>query len=602
MGPVSRAFRTFSTRDLILIAIVAALGISIKPVVVPLAHLIAAPLFVPAGALAGGLYMMWLVVGMGLVPRRGTATLIALVQALLVMFTGVVGSHGAMSLVSYTAPGIVMDLGLLLIRHRACCLRCCFLAGVLANATGTLAVSFIFFRLPPIPLALALCTAALSGGVGGIIAWEVIKLLRRYRLGVPSDGPAGSGPAGKDKPRARSDALLRVSGGAGGLGRSPAVRQKTGRRLSGVRPFAAAALLAAAVAFAGCSGSDGAPRSGASAAPPAAGAPGGHITFTYGTTDQNGTLVIADVFAGTDAAAAQRPLAEALSATGHTAAERVAIYKADGSIVAATVASCAVTDRGSLVVDGHDAGVPAGIVLDPPSASVRDVRSLAQAALEAGESVLVVLLDGFGYDQYIAAKARGEIPHLARLAARKAATVYPTITPVAFASMVSGQDPATTGVRKRGVHRLACETIYGWVEARGQSTSLVEGDVQILELTDNTVFTVDEDGDGLTDGEVFAAAKRVLTVQKPDFMLIHFHGIDDTAHREGPFGEATRARVREEDAMVGELMRMWSGRIIVVADHGQHTVEHPQDGEGRGSHGDFRSEDLFIPVLVGDAR
>ncbi|NLG64707.1 MAG: ECF transporter S component, partial [Actinobacteria bacterium] len=112
MGPVSRAFRTFSTRDLILIAIVAALGISIKPVVVPLAHLIAAPLFVPAGALAGGLYMMWLVVGMGLVPRRGTATLIALVQALLVMFTGVVGSHGAMSLVSYTAPGIVMDLGL----------------------------------------------------------------------------------------------------------------------------------------------------------------------------------------------------------------------------------------------------------------------------------------------------------------------------------------------------------------------------------------------------------------------------------------------------------------------------------------------------------
>ena len=69
--------------------------------------------------------MMWLVVGMGIVGKRGTATLIALVQALLVMLTGVVGSHGALSLISYTLPGIVMDLGLWLTGHRACCLRCC---------------------------------------------------------------------------------------------------------------------------------------------------------------------------------------------------------------------------------------------------------------------------------------------------------------------------------------------------------------------------------------------------------------------------------------------------------------------------------------------
>jgi len=189
MGLASRTLRAFSTRDLVLIAVFAALGISIKPVVVPIAHLAAAPLFIPAGALAGGLYMMWLVVGAGLVRKPGTATLIALVQALVVMLTGTVGSHGAMSLVSYTAPGIAIDLTLLLIGHSACCLRCCFLAGIVANVTGTLMVNLIFFRLPPIPLALTLTTAALSGAVGGIISWQVLRLLRRYRV------VAGSGRA-----------------------------------------------------------------------------------------------------------------------------------------------------------------------------------------------------------------------------------------------------------------------------------------------------------------------------------------------------------------------------------------------------------------------
>jgi hypothetical protein len=50
-------------------------------------------------------------------------------------------------------------------------------------------VNLIFFRLPPIPLALTLATAALSGAVGGIISWQVLRLLRRYRV------VAGSGCA-----------------------------------------------------------------------------------------------------------------------------------------------------------------------------------------------------------------------------------------------------------------------------------------------------------------------------------------------------------------------------------------------------------------------
>ena len=55
---MKRLLQKFTVRDLVLIAAMAALGIAIKPVVVPLAHLVSTPLMIPGGALAGGLYMM----------------------------------------------------------------------------------------------------------------------------------------------------------------------------------------------------------------------------------------------------------------------------------------------------------------------------------------------------------------------------------------------------------------------------------------------------------------------------------------------------------------------------------------------------------------
>lgn len=183
---MKKLLKAFTVRELILIAAMAALGIAIKPIVVPLVHLISTPLMIPGGALAGGLYMMWLVMAFGLTGKRGSATLAGLIQALLVMITGVSGSHGVLSLVSYTLPGIVVDLGLLIMRHRACCLPCCFVAGILANLTGTAVVNLVFYTLPTVPLLLSLAVAALSGGVGGLISWELLKALRKFGIGGQS--------------------------------------------------------------------------------------------------------------------------------------------------------------------------------------------------------------------------------------------------------------------------------------------------------------------------------------------------------------------------------------------------------------------------------
>ena len=65
----SRALRKFTAFELLIITMMAALGIAVKSVVVPLAQMITGPLYIPGGVVAGGFYMLWIVLGYGLVNK-----------------------------------------------------------------------------------------------------------------------------------------------------------------------------------------------------------------------------------------------------------------------------------------------------------------------------------------------------------------------------------------------------------------------------------------------------------------------------------------------------------------------------------------------------
>lgn len=179
-----RLFSRYSMFDLVIIAMMASLGVAIKPVIVPLSHIITGPLYIPGGVVAGGFYMMWIVLGAGLVGKIGTATLISLVQAIMVVSLGFFGTHGLVSFLTYTLPGLSVDLLFLISRHRGGCAGCCFAAGIVANLSGTFMVNLVFFELPAVPLILALSCASLSGGLGGIIAYSLLKQIRKYNIGI----------------------------------------------------------------------------------------------------------------------------------------------------------------------------------------------------------------------------------------------------------------------------------------------------------------------------------------------------------------------------------------------------------------------------------
>lgn len=176
---INNMVRKFSIFEIIVIALMATLGIATKPLITPLVHIITGPLYIPGGAVAGGLYMMWIVLGAGLIGKVGAAALIAIVQAIMVVSLGAYGTHGIVSLATYIIPGLVVDLYILSVKPKGIQVGHFFIYGLIANLSGTYLVNVVFFRLPLIPLVLTLASAALSGGIGGLIAYSIVKRLRK---------------------------------------------------------------------------------------------------------------------------------------------------------------------------------------------------------------------------------------------------------------------------------------------------------------------------------------------------------------------------------------------------------------------------------------
>jgi energy-coupling factor transport system substrate-specific component len=171
----------YSTKDLILIAILAAVGLAVKPLIKPLMHFVTTPLGIPGGTLAGGFYMMWLTLAMAMTKRFGAATLTGLLQGFIVLISGWFGSHGALSIFTYAFPGLVIDVfGLLYKRYDK--LDGQMLYCLLANLTGTWLVGLMIMRLPKAPFALALILSVISGIIGGALAFLIYKDLHKHKL------------------------------------------------------------------------------------------------------------------------------------------------------------------------------------------------------------------------------------------------------------------------------------------------------------------------------------------------------------------------------------------------------------------------------------
>jgi len=151
-----------------------------KPIISPMISMISGPLRMPGGSLSGGFYMMWLALARVIVNKPGCATIFGLTQGITVMLIGFFGSHGVFSIVSYTLPGLMVDMLAIFFRGHSLFILCLY--SIVANVTGTVVVAMVVMQLPFIMIAISMTSSILSGMMGGYLAEMVLVRLKKYKI------------------------------------------------------------------------------------------------------------------------------------------------------------------------------------------------------------------------------------------------------------------------------------------------------------------------------------------------------------------------------------------------------------------------------------
>ena len=178
-----------------------------------------------------------------------------------------------------------------------------------------------------------------------------------------------------------------------------------------------------------------------------------------------------------------------------------------------------------------------------------------------------------------------------------AQTVYPSVTLVAHASMLSGMCPSKHGVDwndylpERGYAQGT--DLFDIAHAAGVRTSMYAGKQKLSQITEpsslNDFVLVGDSDFGLMD--------RLLTDFPRDFgvLFIHLASTDEMGHAYGWLSPEQLSVIRGADQVIGQLLAELEARnlrgetlIIVTADHG---------GNGQG-HGTDSRENMTIPWIA----
>ena len=168
----------FSVRNLLFLTLCCDMGLFTKRMIAPAANILTDFLRIPGG-IGTSFSLMFLVVAAELVPIFGCATLMGIVQSIIALSLGMVGSMGILSPIGYIVPGIVIDLIFLLSRKTGLGTDLTLtISNMLGAAAASLTANFIVFRLPGVPLALYIVVALACGAVCGSFAGVLVKRLR----------------------------------------------------------------------------------------------------------------------------------------------------------------------------------------------------------------------------------------------------------------------------------------------------------------------------------------------------------------------------------------------------------------------------------------
>lgn len=212
------------------------------------------------------------------------------------------------------------------------------------------------------------------------------------------------------------------------------------------------------------------------------------------------------------------------------------------------------------------------------------------------EQVVLILMDGVQFEKLAQMTDDGLLPFFKSVdSIHKGLTVYPTITPVATAALLTGTTPDQNGVFCYGYRSTESTTLFDLAVENGLSVTAIEGASLPFNLRNaETSLNGDKDGNGYSDDNVMITSLETIQTNLPDLLYIHFHEIDDMGHSFGENSEEYENALIRVDSYIKQIYQALPEHtlVIIFSDHGMHTT---QDG---GNHGTLTAFDLIIPIIL----
>ncbi len=174
---------SISTRDIVTIAILSALGGALSTFVGYLGNLINLSLGVPfgAGQFMAGLHVFWIILIRAIVPKRGVGTAGGLLKGTIEMFTG--STHGIVIVIVSLIQGFVVDIAASAAGNNespkdSSRITWWIGAGV-ASAVNVIVLQLFYFTGAPIIYIFVISILAFCSGIifAGYFAWETLEFL-----------------------------------------------------------------------------------------------------------------------------------------------------------------------------------------------------------------------------------------------------------------------------------------------------------------------------------------------------------------------------------------------------------------------------------------
>lgn len=231
-----------------------------------------------------------------------------------------------------------------------------------------------------------------------------------------------------------------------------------------------------------------------------------------------------------------------------------------------------IDENGALVLEDIK-----GIILNTPVYNINDVYLDSMHYLKKNEPVMIIIINGLGYYQYVNAYNDGDIPFLqGQTIANRSLTAYRPTTENALKSMFNYEN----------------NNLFDQIKAINNSSIYISNTKYIESSNLNYESVRDNNENHYYDDDTFNKISEIIN-NNDSLIVSNFTDYEKNALAFGPYSDEALTTLRNFDNYISKLSEKWPGNIIITSDHGIH-----ENQAGEGANGSFRFEDMFVPYII----